>query len=305
MKLSIVITTKNRQQDLLNCLHSILLSVFSSKFEIIIIDDCSKDGTEKLDDVILQTMFNFKNIRIYHYEESLKLVKARNVGAKLAKGKYVLFIDDDNVVENKMIQSLVDFANEDGEYKIIGPTMYRSDAKKYLSYQKFNFFTGKTTGVVVCSLNKINNSDGVPNVFLIKQEVFKKCGYFDEDLIQTYTEPDFTFRAKRYGYKSGIMNGVKVYHNVEEKNPHSPRALGGMFSQKAYCLIRNRFVIIGRYGKWYHKFIFLLFFSWIWPCMYSFFMLRFCRFELIKLYWFGFRDGIIFFLTKKLRNSLS
>ncbi|MFH1048216.1 MAG: glycosyltransferase family 2 protein [Patescibacteria group bacterium] len=300
MKLSIIITTRNRKNDLLECVNSIKRSkLLNFDWELIVVDDNSNDGTEKIKIEGLE----IENGLVVHNETQQMMVKSRNIGVKNSTGKYILFIDDDNIIDEDMIKKLVDFADNNEKYGIVGPSMYYlKERKKYLDYQKINFFTGKTSGVIDNSNGKICKSDGIPNVFLIRREVFKKCGLFDESLIQTFTEPDFAFNAKRFGYKCGIIKEAKTYHNVG--SGLSDRCLGGEFKQKAYCLMRNRSLIIARYGKIYHKIIYIIFFSWFWPLLYSFLILREKRIDLVKLYWLGFKDGFIYFFTGKLNNSL-
>ena len=64
MDLSIVITTRNRKKDLLECIDSIKESDFKNiEYELIIVDDASDDGTEKItqEDIVLN---NVKIIQI-------------------------------------------------------------------------------------------------------------------------------------------------------------------------------------------------------------------------------------------------
>ena len=154
------------------------------------------------------------------------------------------------------------------------------------------------------SEDKIVYSEGVPNAFLIKREVFENCGKFDEGLIQTFTEPDFSFKAMECGYETGIVKKAKIYHDIPESSWSTPRALGGMYSQKAYCLMRNRSVIVSRYGNFLEKLVYITLFSWFWPLLYSLLILRYGRFDLIRLYWLGFKDGLIYFFRGKLISSL-
>lgn len=301
MFLSIVITTKNRKKQLYTCIESVKKAVSNVKvWEIIIVDDNSSDGTEMLS---LKDLGITSGKIIHNNTRQWMMVKARNEGVKAARGKYILFIDDDNTIDAMMIDRLVSFANKNPMFGIIGPSMYYYSSKqKYLDYQTINLFTGKTYGIIDNSSIEWSESDGIPNVFLIKKEVFDRCGLFDESLIQTYTEPDFALSAKKRGFNCAIVKKAKTYHHV---NPNlSPRSLGGEYSQKAYCLMRNRSVIVARYGAWYHKIIYLLFCSWFWPTIYSLFMITPRRFDLIRLYWRGFVDGIIYVLTGKLNNSL-
>lgn len=300
MELSIVITTKNRIKDLFSCIESIKNSEYKENFELIIIDDVSNDGTEKLTPID----FGLPDTKIYHFQEPLMMVKARNFGAKKALGKYILFIDDDNIISYDMITELVKVASKYPELGIVGPSMYYANDEKYMDYQTISLNTGKTNGHVSTEKKEYFETDGVPNLFLIKKEVFEKCGYFDELLIQTFTEPDFSFYIKKYGYKSVIVPKAKTIHNVLRESNFTPRALGGQFKQKAYCLMRNRAVIVKRYGSFFQKLLFIIFFSWVWPTVYSLQMIKFKRFDLVKIYWFGWFDGLVYFFSNKMKNSL-
>ncbi|MEI7426054.1 MAG: glycosyltransferase, partial [Candidatus Moraniibacteriota bacterium] len=289
MELSIVITTRNRKDDLIRCVRSVdNADLREVSWELIIIDDASSDGSEVLEIGDL----GVSSGKIVHNMSQQMMVKSRNIGVKNSTGKYVLFIDDDNIVDEKMIDILVDFAEKNNEYGIVGPSMYYLNTrKKYLDFQKINLFTGKTSGIIDKTERKICDSDGIPNAFLIKREVFDAGGLFDEKLIQTFTEPDFAFSARKCGYKCGIVKKAKIYHDVSANDGLKARALGGQYTQKAYCLMRNRTVIISRYGSILQKSMYLIFFSWFWPLAYSILMLREKRFDLIKLYWKGFFDG--------------
>ncbi len=291
----------------MECLDSVFKSDYEN-YEIIVIDDASTDNTKDLTEIVIKAKFGIheNHVSVIHNPGNFKMVKSRNIGAKTAKGRYVLFIDDDNIFSNDMISLLVNFADKHPEFGIIGPSMYYKNGEKlYMNYQKINFFTGKTWGIKAEESSKeYFETDGVPNVFLIRKEVFEQAGYFDEALIQTFTEPDFAFNALKFGFKSCMVKKAKVLHKIEEKDNLSPRGLGGQFIQKAYCLMRNRTVIIARYANPVQKTIYFLFFSWAWPLLYSGLMIKSKRADLIKLYWAGFRDGIGYLFTGKLKNSL-
>ncbi|EKD52990.1 MAG: putative glycosyltransferase [uncultured bacterium] len=301
MTLSIVITTRNRYEDLIRCVKSLSLSSLPTQTELIIVDDFSSDKTRSISGATLK-QFSIPGT-IVHNREQYMMVKSRNEGAKKAKGELILFVDDDNIVDREMIKNLVGFANEHPKIGIIGPSMYYSNGEKYLDFQKINFYTGKTTGHVDNTRSHTCNSDGVPNVFLIKKSVFEKCGYFDEQLVQTFTEPDFALNAKKHGIGCVILKSAKTYHQTSKEDNFKPRSLGGMFRQKAYCLMRNRTVIVSRYGSLTQKAVYLIIFSWFWPVVYSLLVLKKLNFSLIKLYWLGFLDGITYLITGKLNWS--
>lgn len=276
MKLSIIITTRNRKRQLQNCIESIKKAHLENiDWELIIIDDASSDGTENLN----LADFKISQGKIIHNQKQEMLVKVRNLGARNARGECILFIDDDNEIGEDMIEILLKVAEEHKNWGIIGPAMHiLKTGEKYWNYQEINFFTGQTTSY------KNNEreyffSQGIPNVFLIRREVFEKVGYFNETLIQTWTEPDFFFKTKKFSYQCVTVNKAKTFHNIDLKNKFRPENLGGDFEQKAYCLMRNRTYIIFQYGKFYHKVIYLLFFSLFWPLIYSLWMLRYGKFK--------------------------
>ena len=304
-KVSVVVTTYNRFGDLKRCLKSVFRSDYRN-FELLILDDASSDETAALTPETLRGLFGVDPdfpVKVIHNPENFRMVRTRNTGAKRAAGEYVLFIDDDNIIDPRMISALVEFADANPGCGVVGPSMhYWSNKKKYLDYQKINLFTGKTSGHIDDTPAPACDSDGVPNVFMIRSEVFQKAGYFDEAFMQTFTEPDFSFSAARHGYRSVIVKAAVTNHDIPYE--FSPRTLGGEFKSKAYCTIRNRALIVARYGRWYHKLAYGLFFSWAWALIYSALVLRYWRLDLIRLYWSGWRDGLRYLLTGRLVNSL-
>lgn len=302
MDISIIITTRNRKEKLLRCLQSIKESDLADlSWEIILVDDFSADGTENMTEHDLA----IENLRIIHNAKQKMMVKSRNIGAKEGQGKYLLLIDDDNEIEKEMIKTLFDFAEENQQFGIIGPSMHYLDTKeKYLDGQKINFFTGKTTSFIDDSSCLYSLSDGIPNVFLIRREALEKIGWFDEEMIQTFTEPDFFFQAKKLNYQCAVIKKAITFHDISRRDRFHPDSLGGDFLQKAYCVMRNRTILIFRYGRIYHKLVYFFFFSWFWPLVYSLIVIRKKRWEMIRLYWQGWWDGIVFALTGKIKNSL-
>lgn len=289
--LSVVVTTVNRKSCLLECVESIAKSDFSDiEWELIIIDDCSSDGTEKLKG----NDFGIKNTRVVHNKTQEYMIASRNIGIRESSGRQILFVDDDNVVDRLMIKTLFEFQNQNPEFGIVGPSMYYFQTKKkYTDYQRFNFYTGKTNCYIDSDKRrKIVEADGISNVFMVEREVFKKTGCFDEKLISDYTELELAVKAAKTGFKCAVIKMARTYHKLPVINTGRVRHQGGHRPQVAYCLIRNRFIIVLRYGTLLQKVVFLSLFSWLWPLVYSFSVLRSRRFDTIKLYWRGWFDGV-------------
>ncbi len=99
-RVSVVIATRNRKAKLLNCLDALnRQSVLSSEFEVIVVDDRSTDGTaEALED----QRFDFA-LR-YERQESEGAGQARNRALTLARGELVLYIGDDIVAHERLLE---------------------------------------------------------------------------------------------------------------------------------------------------------------------------------------------------------
>ena len=102
---SVIVPAYNIEHFLPNCLDSILSGTYDN-YEIIVVDDGSSDETGK---ICNQYEKRFSKIRIIH-QENAGLSVARNTGIKAAKGKYLAFIDGDDLVSPNFLLDLANIA---------------------------------------------------------------------------------------------------------------------------------------------------------------------------------------------------
>ena len=108
--LSIVVPAYNAELYLSACLDSILASTYR-EFEILLIDDGSTDKTAEICDLYSQ---NHPQIRVFH-TENCGLPSARNLGIENAFGRYVGFVDADDLVSPKMFNTMMSSMKADVE----------------------------------------------------------------------------------------------------------------------------------------------------------------------------------------------
>lgn len=99
---SVVIPTYNRAEQLMLTVQSILEQSFDS-FEIVIVDDGSTDNTSQIITPLLSDKVS------YVKTQNLERSHARNLGASMAKGRYLNFFDSDDIMYTDRLQKVYDF----------------------------------------------------------------------------------------------------------------------------------------------------------------------------------------------------
>ena len=105
---SIIVPCYNVEPYVKECIESIVNQKTKYKYEVIIINDGSTDKT--LD--IINEYKNISNLVIINKPNS-GLGQSRNVGVERAKGKYIIFVDSDDLVTEFMVEDLMDAATKD------------------------------------------------------------------------------------------------------------------------------------------------------------------------------------------------
>lgn len=166
---SIILPTYNRASIIMRAIASILAQTYIN-WELIIIDDGSTDNTQ-------EKICEIKDARIIYVrlDANKGANYARNYGSKMAKGKYLAFIDSDNYwMENKIERQLELLENTPGDVALVFGQIKQVD--------------GKSIEIIPNSYFSINNIEAKmrennvidTNAVLIKKEVFEKVGRFDE-----------------------------------------------------------------------------------------------------------------------------
>lgn len=139
MKLSIIIPMYNAERFINLCIDSILQQTFQD-FEIIIIDDCSTDQS-------FEIVAHYKDprIKIFKQIKNSGESSSRNFGLKVASGKYVYFMDHDDLILPKTLEILYLIA-EDSQAEIVYMNSWYevdenfvfSDRMNVVKYENFN-----------------------------------------------------------------------------------------------------------------------------------------------------------------------
>lgn len=151
---SIVLCTYNGEQFLKDQLASLMGQTYSN-LEIIVVDDCSTDGTKEL---LISFAGLYDNIKLFLNEHNLGYNKNFEKAISFTKGEYISICDQDDIWFPEKIQRLMDaigenwavFSNSefvDGQMKQMGRKLISNDIlmDSYKSILMENFFTGHTS----------------------------------------------------------------------------------------------------------------------------------------------------------------
>lgn len=109
MKVSVIVPVYNVEKYLDECVNSILSQTFTD-FELILVDDGSKDSSGKMCD---EWALKDSRIKVIH-QENKGLSGARNTGIAAAQGEYLTIVDSDDLIDENMLSILAGQAEDEG-----------------------------------------------------------------------------------------------------------------------------------------------------------------------------------------------
>lgn len=105
-KISIITPVYNVELYIKECIKSILNQTFK-EFELILIDDCSTDGSGDICDRYAE---NDYRIKVIHNKFNKGVSESRNIGINISRGRYIGFVDSDDTIHPKMYEKMYGLA---------------------------------------------------------------------------------------------------------------------------------------------------------------------------------------------------
>lgn len=218
VNLSIIILSYNTKDLTLACLKSIV-SQYKKELdekiiEVIVVDNASTDGS-------VEYIKHLELIKPIQSKENLGFGKGCNLGAKAAKGKYLLLLNSDTEVLDRGFLSMVNFLDENAGVAILGGKLENNDGSIQRSCGKFyNLFNllimllgFERFGFLRSSPDKIRKVDWVSGAcMMVRVDIFKKLNGFDEKLFMYVEDMEICFRAKKLGFLTYFYPNLMLKH---------------------------------------------------------------------------------------------
>lgn len=232
---SIIIPVYNQFNYTYNCITSIVKNSGRISYEIIVADDCSTDLTAQIDEIV-------DGLVLVINPENLRFLRNCNNASKVAKGKYILFLNNDTQVQENWLEPLVELIERDETIGLVGSKLIYPDGRLqeaggifWRDGSAWNY--GNRSDPNLPEYNYVKEVDYISGAsIMLTRALWEQIGGFDDRFAPAYCEDsDLAFTVRSMGYKvmyqplsvvvhfEGISNGTdltkgqKAYQVVNEK----------------------------------------------------------------------------------------
>ena len=262
MQLSVIIVNYNVKHFLEQCLCSVQKAVNgisnsnpSEEAEVIVVDNHSADNS------VEYLRPGFPAVQFVVNDENLGFAKACNQGLKIAKGKYILFLNPDTIVPEDCFHQCISFLELHPEAGALGIKMLDGSGK-FLKESKRSFPSPMTSLYKLFGLSRLfprsrvfskyhlgnldkNESHAVDVLagafMMIKKEVLDKAGGFDEIFFMYGEDVDLSYRIQKAGHRNYYFAGSSIIHFKGESTRKGGLNYVRMFYKAMSIFVRKHY----------------------------------------------------------------
>ncbi len=228
LDLSIIIISYNTREILTDCIKSVIKHTKGIDYEIIIVDNDSKDGSlERIKDLENK----YSQVSLVDAKANLGFGRANNLGVKKARGEYLLLLNSDTLVIDNAIKESLENMKKIPDCGVFSCKLLNADKSIQASGGHFPNFgnvlawqlfiddlplIGKLIPSFhpqLASYDRNKQMDWITGAFMIiPKKVFDEIGGFDENIFMYTEEMELCFRLRKLGYKTIYQISPAIIH---------------------------------------------------------------------------------------------
>jgi GT2 family glycosyltransferase len=264
IEVTISIVSYNSKAALRNCIVSIFHSTTDLDIQIIVVDNCSEDGSAKF------VKEHFPALTVIENTENVGFGKAHNQAFRLAKGRYFLILNPDTIVFPGAIEKMVQFMSRNPLAGVVGCKIWWDDERKFifpdlkihsiktalLHFTPFcRYFPNSSfprnywrSAYLLWSAKEPVKVEGITGgIMMIRSEVFESVGSFDENFFLFFEEHDLLRQVKAAGWKIYYLPNAEIQHFFEESCRNCHFDIGKIYKDSALYYYKKHYRYTGYY----------------------------------------------------------
>jgi GT2 family glycosyltransferase len=235
LDISIIIVNYNVEHFLEQCLKSVRTAVQEVDAEVFVVDNISVDGS------VAMVKEKFPEVILIENKDNVGFSKANNQAMRIAKGRYVLLLNPDTVVEEDTFVKTIKFMDETpdcgglGVKMIDGKGVFLPESKRGLPtpsvafYKIFGFSKifpkSKRFGkyhLGYLPMDEVNEIEILSGAYMMmRKDALDKVGLLDEDFFMYGEDIDLSYRIVLGGYKNYYFPHTSIIHYKGESTKKS------------------------------------------------------------------------------------
>ncbi|WP_314590263.1 glycosyltransferase family 2 protein [Paenibacillus terrigena] len=255
MDLSIIILNYNTRQLTLDCLQSVYASTTTYHYEVIVIDNNSSD------DSVEHFQHHYPSTHLIANQENVGFSRANNQGMRIAKGRYILLLNSDTIVEPDTFDTMLQFMDSHPEVGASGCKLILPDGSLDKACRR-GFPTPSASFYYAFGLSKMfpNNPrfnqyqlgylspdesypiDCLVGAFmLVRREAIDQVGMLDEEFFMYGEDIDWCYRIKQAGWQNYYYAGTFITHYKGASSRRKPFKIIYEFHRAMYLFHRKHY----------------------------------------------------------------
>lgn len=187
-------------------------------YEVIVVDNNTEDVSP-----LAKLCENFIHIQL---DKNLGFGLANNEGAKVARGRFLLFLNPDTLLMNNAIYKMFEVIGRDSSIGVCGGNLYDTNYKPIHSYNyitltfRYELLSVFKSSQYLSQIDKQHNFTGVIKDveyvtgadLMICKDLFARINGFPQNIFMYYEDVDICYRVKKNGYRIISVPSAKIIH---------------------------------------------------------------------------------------------
>jgi GT2 family glycosyltransferase len=227
--ISICIVNWNVSALLRDCLNSIYQNTKDLTFEVIVVDNDSKD------DSVAMVKSEFPQVELIENKTNAGFTKANNQAINIAKGKLIMLLNPDTELIGNTMRQMMDFMDNHPECGVLGPKLLNTDGTLQRSVKTFPTLEVMLYNVLFLDSlfprsrvfgkhfmtwwdfdNIMEVDQPMGSALLIRRDVLDTVGLFDQNIYIWFDEVDLLYRINKAGWKIFFTPFAQIKHHLSK-----------------------------------------------------------------------------------------